>query len=199
MKREKKMRQGKANDAQAANDSRRAVNEMELFEAMECRDDLVRSSTWSNQELESWRRYLVRVKVHCERMAIPLPTRFGIFKEWLKLRECNPGTLDDRGIGLSSGEERAVFSEVSAANRSLTDAERAPRDPSALASAELEHVSGIRLRVQLLAPVGRDPGQKLSSDELDEAMEELALTVYSDGFKYTMLDAVDRKVSVKVS
>jgi len=69
----------------------------------------------------------------------------------------------------------------------------------ALARAELKHVSGIRLRLQLLGPVGREPGWKIGTDDLQEALEELVRVVATEGFKFTLLEAVDGCVSVKVS
>ncbi len=72
-------------------------------------------------------------------------------------------------------------------------------DDDALARAELEHVSGIRLRLQFMGPVGREPGWKIETDDLQEALEELVRVVATEGFKFTLLEAVDGCVSVKVS
>lgn len=72
-------------------------------------------------------------------------------------------------------------------------------EDNALARAELEHVWGMRLRLQFLPPAGSQPGQKYEAPDLQEALDELLAVAFSEGFKETLLGAVDGCVSVKVS
>lgn len=95
--------------------------------------------------------------------------------------------------------EAIGYEKVSAASRQLTDAERMFRDPLALAGAELEHISGMRLALQFLPPAGSRPGQKYEEPDLQEALDELISVACSQGFKETLLGAVGGCVSVKVS